>query len=78
MLEAKFIGEHKDQLQLKFLHVSRSYRGRGIGKSLFAQSAHRARELGARQLYISATPSERTIDFYLRCGCTLAGHIDPD
>ena len=78
VLEAKFIGEHKDQLQLKFLHVSRSHRGRGIGKSLFAKSAHKARELGARQLYISATPSEHTIDFYLRCGCKPAGHIDPD
>src|SRR6266487_476013 len=31
ILESKFIGEAKDQLQLKFLHVSSAYRKHGLG-----------------------------------------------
>ena len=56
-----------DLLQLEFLHVSRDYRGRGLGGRLFSNSIA-ARERGARGLYISATPSENTIRFYQRRG----------
>jgi predicted N-acetyltransferase YhbS len=76
VLESRFIGSRGDQLQLKFLHVGRPYRRRGLGKTLFELAAKRARELGAKKLYISATPSENTIGFYLRIGCTLAREID--
>ena len=31
VVDSKLIGKHKDQLQLKFLHVSRSYRNSGSG-----------------------------------------------
>jgi len=34
------------------------------------------RKRGAKQLYISATPSEHTVDFYLRLGCRL--DLEPD
>jgi predicted N-acetyltransferase YhbS len=78
VLESKFIGHRKDQLQLKFLHVSNSYRKQGLGAQLFELAKAKARERGARQLYISATPSENTINFYLRLGCTVAGEPDPD
>ena len=57
-----------DLLQLEFLHVSRDYRGRGLGGRLFEQARSAARERGARGLYISATPSENTIRFYQRRG----------
>ena len=50
VLESKFIGRARDQLQLKFLHVSRSYRQTGLGRTLFEKSVARARELGARRL----------------------------
>jgi hypothetical protein len=36
----------------------------------------RARELGARQLYVSATPSENTVRFYLRLGCRVTDDVD--
>jgi hypothetical protein len=36
-----------------------------------------ARERGAKRLYISATPSENTINFYLRRGCVVAAEVDP-
>jgi predicted N-acetyltransferase YhbS len=78
VLESRFIGRERDQLQLKFLHVSRSYRGTGVGRALFEKAVERARGLGARRLYVSATPSENTIGFYLGRGCRLAGEVDPE
>ena len=78
LLECKFIGAEKDQLQLKFLHVSRTYRGQGLGRQLFDMAAQKAREKGAKRLYISATPSEQTIHFYQSMGCTVTNELDPD
>lgn len=78
VLESRFIGKDGDQLQLRFLHVSRDYRDRGFGKQLFSLAATEARRRGARSLYISATPSEHTIDFYLRLGCRVAPRPDPE
>ena len=78
ILESKFIGSAKDQLQLKFLHVSNGYRGQGWGKKLFRLSQDKAREKGAKRLYISATPSEHTINFYHSLGCTVTKELDPE
>jgi predicted N-acetyltransferase YhbS len=75
-LESRFIGRERDQLQLKFLHVSRVNRKLGAGSALFEKTISRARELGAIGLYISATPSENTIRFYLRRGCRVADEVD--
>jgi predicted N-acetyltransferase YhbS len=78
VLESKFIGPRQDLLQLKQLHVSREYRGRGLGRQLFDMARIEARRQGAKGLYISATPSEHTINFYLRLGCVLTTSPDPD
>ncbi|MGD0672219.1 MAG: GNAT family N-acetyltransferase [Candidatus Binatus sp.] len=78
VLESKWIGKHKDQLQLKSLHVSSAYRNRGLGTQLFELAKTTARERGAKRLYISATPSENTVNFYIRLGCAVAGEPDPD
>ena len=78
VLENRLIGERRDQLQLKFLHVSRSQRGAGIGVSLFERAASAAQQRGARQLYVSATPTANTVDFYLRRGCRPVDRPDPD
>jgi predicted N-acetyltransferase YhbS len=75
-LESRFIGRAQDQLQLKFLHVSRRQRGTGLGCMLFAKVVTKARQLGARRLYISATPSENTVRFYLRRGCRVTHSVD--
>ena len=77
VLESSFMGRDEDQLQLKFLHVSRRYRKTGLGRRLFEKAVARAREFGARRLYISATPSENTIGFYLRRGCRVTDEVDP-
>ncbi len=76
ILDNKFIGKNKDLLQIKFLHVSHSYRGQGLGHQLWELSKQKAREKGAKGLYISATPSENTINFYLRLGCVVTEFPD--
>ena len=78
ILESRFIGRQRDRLQLKFLHVSRIYRQTGLGRTLFEKAVVRASELGARQLYISSTPSENTVQFYLHLGCRVTEEIDAD
>lgn len=76
VLEGRFIGRERDRLQLKFLHVSRRHRRSGLGRTLFDKAVAKARELGARRLYISATPSENTVRFYLRRGCRVTDEVD--
>jgi predicted N-acetyltransferase YhbS len=76
VLESRFMGPDKDQLQLKFLHVSQRYRNAGLGSMLFDKAVGSARELGARRLYVSATPSENTVRFYLRRGCCVTQDVD--
>ena len=76
VLESRFIGPDKDQLQLKFLHVDRRHRRSGLGCALFNKAVARARELGAHRLYISATPSENTVNYYLRRGCRVTDDVD--
>ena len=78
VLESRFIGQSNDQLQLTFLHVSRQHRGSGLGRELFQEVADKARSLGARALYISATPSKNTIRFYQSLGCRLVNELDPE
>jgi GNAT superfamily N-acetyltransferase len=75
-LESRSIGAERDQLQLLILHVSNGYRDQGVGARLFEAARAVARQWGARHLYVSATPSEHTITFYLGRGCQL--HSDPD
>ena len=77
-LECNFIGSNNDQLQVVFLHIDKNYRKQGYGKILMNQTKERAKELGAKKLYISATPSKNTIDFYMHLGCKLASEINAD
>jgi predicted N-acetyltransferase YhbS len=77
VLESRFIGREKDQLQLKFLHVSRRHRRAGLGCTLFGKAVEKARTLGARRLYVSSTPSENTVRFYLRRGCRVTDDVNP-
>jgi predicted N-acetyltransferase YhbS len=78
VLDTVWRGAGGDLLQLEFMHVSRDYRGRGLGERLFEQARSAARELGARGLYISATPSENTINFYQRRGSVVMALPDAE
>jgi ribosomal protein S18 acetylase RimI-like enzyme len=57
-----------DTAQLTTLHVSRDHRRRGIARLLTEEIVRLARESGAADLYVSATPSESAVGFYLRLG----------
>jgi len=76
-LDSEFIGRKKDQLQLYFHHVDSYYRHCGIGGKLLKEMMERAKKLGAKKLYISATPSKNTIDFYMHMGCRLSSELNP-
>jgi len=58
--------EHLAQLSL--LHVSRDYRGKGIGTVLMDKAVDEARKDGKAGIYVSSCPSRNTVDFYMRRG----------
>ncbi|MHA2497744.1 MAG: GNAT family N-acetyltransferase [Candidatus Hodarchaeales archaeon] len=76
-LESKFLGKNSDKLNLAGLWVSSQYRKMGIGIALVELLKDDAKELGAKKLYVSATPSQNTVDFYLKRGFQLAKEVDP-
>ena len=57
--------------QLAVLHVSNGYRRRGIATRLTAEVVRLARRDGARDLYVSATPSQSAVGFYKSQGFRL-------
>jgi GNAT superfamily N-acetyltransferase len=78
VLDTVWLGAGSDLLALEFMHVSRDYRGRGVGSRLFEQARSSAQERGARGLYISATPSENTIHFYQGRGSVVIASPDAE
>lgn len=54
--------------QLAFLHVSAPFRRTGVGRRLSEELDRVARERGATQMVVSATPSRNTVRFYLDRG----------
>ena len=50
VLESARVGRDRDQMQLAYLYVSRTYRGRGVGMQLFEAAVSLAREAGAKAL----------------------------
>lgn len=63
---------------LATLHVSRAHRRRGAASALWEAGVALARDAGARSLYVSATPTESAVGFYLTRGCTLADPVHPE
>lgn len=54
--------------QFAVLHISRPYRRQGIGASLAAKVIEAARRDGATRLYVSASPTRGTVEFYQSLG----------
>lgn len=74
--EVKFRGRNMDMYDFGPLWINRESRGLGIGKKLFNISASQAKAMGAKKLYISATPVKSTVDFYIKMGCKVTDDID--
>jgi ribosomal protein S18 acetylase RimI-like enzyme len=64
--------------QLAFLHVSRPYRRQGIARRLTEEVCRLARADGAQAVYVSATPSESAVGFYLSQGFRPTDEPHPD
>jgi len=60
-----------------FLHVSRSYRRRGVASALWAAGVEVAASADAISMYVSATPSGSAVGFYASRGCRLAENPHP-
>ncbi len=54
--------------QLLYLMVSNGYRRRGIANRLAKELLRAARERGTERLYVTATPSESAVGFYVQLG----------
>ncbi len=67
-----------DMAQLVGLFVSRDVRRQGVATRLVDEVARLARAHGARELYVSATPSESAVGFYTRQGFRLAERVNPE
>jgi len=78
VLDGKRIGRTRDMVDLYFLHVSSGFRDRGIGRGLVGLVKARAVEMGARRLYVSATPSHHTVRFYMGVGFAVTSQVEPE
>jgi predicted N-acetyltransferase YhbS len=78
VLESEFIGADSDQLQLKFLHISRDFRKKGLGRKLFELAVAGAKEKGARALYVSSCESKNSVDFWMHLGCVVTPDVDEE
>lgn len=74
-LNGKAMGTRGQYLNLGFIHVSKAFRGKGLGKILFQEICQQAREKGAEKLYVGANPNVKTYQFYKSMGCSLAKEI---
>lgn len=77
-LDVNGVDADRATVKLDMLYVSAGYRGRGIGRKLTALVSAQARSVGAKCLYISATPTRNTVDAYLRMGAEVLASPDPE
>ena len=70
-INGKLYGENKNIIQLSSMFVSNKYRKKGIGRQLISLLKVKAKQFGAEKLYVSATPSKNTVDFYRGAGFDL-------
>ncbi len=75
-VENELLGTKIKYVQLSSLHVSSAWRGRGVGKALFALSCRHALSAGAEKLYISAHSSKESCAFYFARGCVDAAEVN--
>ena len=68
----------KKRLNVDIMFVNRRYRGKGIGTRFMEMLKEEAKNRGASQLYVSATPSENTVNFYLNLGFKVAKKVEPE
>ena len=77
-VSGKPFGSEKQYIELTLFHVSEPYRRMGIGRELFRLACDKARQRGAKKLYISAHSSRESQCAYRRLGCVEAEEINSE
>jgi len=75
-IENQFFGSNSQYLELPYIHVSNECRQSGIGKKLFYLCCEKAKQMGAKKLYIASHPSIESQHFYQSVGCTYAVEVN--
>ena len=75
-LDSQFFS--KKRLNIDIMFVNRRYRGKGIGTKFMEMLKEEAINREAKQLYVSATPSENTVNFYRKFGFKVAKKVEPE
>ncbi|QHW31673.1 GNAT family N-acetyltransferase [Paenibacillus rhizovicinus] len=78
VLAHRFRGQAQDQLQLDLMFVSRNYRRQGIGSRILSDLKEKAKERGARSLYISSTETRSAVSFYMSNGSRITDEVDEE
>ncbi len=77
-VDAPLFGKELQYMDVPYLHVTATARGRGIGRALFERAKRWAGEHGAAKLYISAHSAVESQAFYRAMGCVDAQEPDPE
>lgn len=77
-LENRFRGIQHPYCKMDILFVSSEYRRQGIASVLLGMCLEAAGSIGGHRLYISATESKNTVDFYIHRGARLVEVPDPE
>ena len=75
-LDSQFL--NKKRLNVDMIFVNRRYRGKGVGTRLMEMLKEEAQNREAKYLYVSATPSEKTVNFFQSMGFKLAKKPEPE
>jgi GNAT superfamily N-acetyltransferase len=77
-VEQKLRGAALAYCKMDILYVTKAYRGKGLARQLLEECKQLGKSFGARKLYISATPTRNTVDFYLNNGGRLVDELDEE
>lgn len=71
-------GKNAEYCKMDILYVSKQHRGKHLGQALVDSCKRIGSGFGASKLYISATPTKHTVDFYIKQGAVLCKEVDPE
>lgn len=77
-VENKKRGLLQHYCKMDILYVSNNYQGKGIASQMVDACKLVAKNFGADRLYISATPTKNTVDFYLKRGAVPVTELDQE
>lgn len=77
-VEKTLRGPSKEWSKLDVLYVSNNFRKHGIGNTLLGLCKKIALSNSAKKLYISATPTKNTVDFYLKRNAMVVAEPDQE